>query len=49
MVQVVTTVLKLVPMAVVILWGLASSTVLNMFVVPALYLRFGTPAREVVR
>ena len=37
------------PMAVVILWGLASSTVLNMFVVPALYLRFGTPAREVGR
>lgn len=29
------------PMAVVILCGLASSTVLNMIVVPALYLRFG--------
>lgn len=29
------------PMAVVILCGLTSSTVLNMFVVPALYLRFG--------
>ena len=29
------------PMAVVILWGLVSSTVLNMIVVPALYLRFG--------
>lgn len=29
------------PMAVVILCGLISSTVLNMFVVPALYLRFG--------
>ena len=30
------------PMAVVILWGLLSSTVLNMIVVPALYLRFGS-------
>ncbi len=29
------------PMAVVILFGLLSSTALNMFVVPALYLRFG--------
>ncbi|RIX47580.1 MAG: efflux RND transporter permease subunit [Rhodocyclales bacterium GT-UBC] len=29
------------PMAVVILFGLASSTLLNMVVVPALYLRFG--------
>jgi len=29
------------PMAVVILCGLLSSTVLNMIVVPALYLRFG--------
>ncbi len=29
------------PMAVVILWGLISSTILNMIVVPALYLRFG--------
>jgi len=29
------------PMAIVILCGLVSSTVLNMFVVPALYLRFG--------
>jgi len=28
-------------MAVVILWGLLSSTALNMVVVPALYLRFG--------
>jgi hypothetical protein len=28
-------------MAVVILFGLLSSTVLNMLVVPALYLRFG--------
>jgi Cu/Ag efflux pump CusA len=30
------------PMAVVILCGLASSTLLNMLVVPALYLRFGS-------
>ncbi len=30
------------PMAVVILFGLLSSTVLNMIVVPALYLRFGS-------
>jgi Cu/Ag efflux pump CusA len=28
-------------MAIVILWGLLSSTALNMVVVPALYLRFG--------
>jgi Cu/Ag efflux pump CusA len=32
------------PMAQVILWGLLSSTFLNMIVVPALYLRFGRPA-----
>jgi CzcA family heavy metal efflux pump len=30
------------PMAIVILFGLLSSTVLNMFVVPATYLRFGS-------
>ena len=30
------------PMAIVILYGLLSSTVLNMIVVPALYLRFGS-------
>ncbi len=35
------------PMAVVILFGLASSTVLNMIVVPALYLRFGRISRGV--
>jgi Cu/Ag efflux pump CusA len=29
------------PMAVVILWGLLSSTALNMLVVPAMFLRFG--------
>lgn len=34
------------PMAVVILFGLASSTLLNMLVVPALYLRFGAVRRE---
>jgi CzcA family heavy metal efflux pump len=32
------------PMAIVILCGLATSTLLNMFVVPALYLRYGRPA-----
>ena len=32
------------PMAVVIIGGLLSATVLNMIVVPALYLRFGRPA-----
>lgn len=34
------------PMAVVILFGLLSSTVLNMFVVPSLYLRFGSITRK---
>jgi CzcA family heavy metal efflux pump len=35
------------PMAIVILGGLASSTLMNLFVLPALYLRFGGPsARE---
>jgi Cu/Ag efflux pump CusA len=32
------------PMAIVILCGLATSTLLNMFVVPAIYLRFVSPA-----
>ena len=32
-------------MAVVILGGLITSTVLNLFVVPSLYLRFAKPAR----
>lgn len=36
------------PMAVVILWGLLSSTILNMIVVPALYLRFGAVAKKFV-
>ena len=31
------------PMAIVILGGLVTSTLLNLFVVPALYLRFGKP------
>jgi len=34
------------PMAVVILWGLLSSTILNMIVVPALYLRFGAISKR---
>ncbi|CUW39586.1 putative Heavy metal efflux pump, CzcA family [Magnetospirillum sp. XM-1] len=37
------------PMAVVILCGLVSSTILNMVVVPALYLRFGAVRRELER
>ncbi|ARJ66160.1 multidrug transporter AcrB [Magnetospirillum sp. ME-1] len=37
------------PMAVVILCGLVSSTILNMVVVPALYLRFGSIRREILR
>ena len=36
-------------MAVVILCGLVSSTILNMVVVPALYLRFGSIRRELER
>jgi multidrug efflux pump subunit AcrB len=32
------------PMAIVILCGLASSTILNMAVVPTLYLRYGSVA-----
>jgi Cu/Ag efflux pump CusA len=37
------------PMALVILCGLTTSTALNMFVVPALYLRFGRPAQPAGR
>lgn len=33
------------PMAIVVLGGLLSSTALNMVVVPALFLRYGKPAR----
>jgi Cu/Ag efflux pump CusA len=32
------------PMAIVILGGLVTSTVLNLFIVPPLYLRFARPA-----
>ena len=32
------------PMAIVILFGLLTSMLLNMIIVPALYLRFGRPA-----
>jgi len=35
-------------MAMVILFGLASSTALNMIVVPVLYSRFGRPAASEV-
>ncbi|VAX38973.1 Cobalt-zinc-cadmium resistance protein CzcA; Cation efflux system protein CusA [hydrothermal vent metagenome] len=37
----------LTPMAIVILFGLLSSTMLNMVVVPALFVRFGKPAKPV--
>jgi CzcA family heavy metal efflux pump len=37
------------PMAIVILCGLTSSTLLNMFVVPTLYLRYARPSIEVTR
>jgi hypothetical protein len=33
-------------MAIVILFGLGTSTILNMFVVPALMLRFGSVAAQ---
>jgi Cu/Ag efflux pump CusA len=35
------------PMAVVILGGLVTSTLMNLFIVPALYLRFGKPEAPV--
>jgi Cu/Ag efflux pump CusA len=35
------------PMAIVVLGGLVTSTVLNLFIVPALYLRFGYVAESV--
>lgn len=34
------------PMAIVIMGGLITSTLLNLFVIPSLYLRFATPARR---
>jgi Cu/Ag efflux pump CusA len=34
------------PMAIVILGGLVTSTLLNLFVVPSLYLRFGSRRRS---
>ena len=34
------------PLAIVILGGLVTSTLLNLFVMPSLYLRFGKPRRE---
>jgi Cu/Ag efflux pump CusA len=37
------------PMAVIILGGLFTSTLLNLFVVPAIYLRFGRSAEPVLR
>jgi Cu/Ag efflux pump CusA len=37
------------PMAVVILGGLVTSTLLNLFVVPSLYLRFGRRGSEQTR
>ena len=36
------------PMAIVILGGLVTSTLLNVFVVPSLYLRFGEPRKPPV-
>jgi Cu/Ag efflux pump CusA len=36
------------PLAVVILGGLATSTLLNLFAVPSLYLRFGKPRAALV-
>ena len=34
------------PMAIVILFGLLTSMVLNMIIVPAMYLRFGRPVNQ---
>jgi Cu/Ag efflux pump CusA len=36
------------PMAIVILGGLVTSTLLNLFLLPALYLRFGGASRHAV-
>ena len=35
------------PMAIVIMGGLVTSTLLNLFVVPSLYLQFAKPRRDV--
>jgi Cu/Ag efflux pump CusA len=35
------------PLAVVILGGLVTSTILNLFLMPALYLRFGKSRRDI--
>jgi Cu/Ag efflux pump CusA len=37
------------PLAVVILGGLVTSTLLNLFIVPALYLRYGRPAAQLAK
>src|SRR5688500_19270371 len=37
------------PMAIVILFGLLTSMLLNMLIVPALYFRFGVPQTNVAR
>jgi CzcA family heavy metal efflux pump len=37
------------PLAVVILGGLVTSTLLNLFIVPALYLKYGRPARTMIQ
>jgi Cu/Ag efflux pump CusA len=37
------------PMAIVILGGLITSTLLNLFVLPSLYLRFGDESRRVLQ
>jgi Cu/Ag efflux pump CusA len=34
------------PLAIVVVGGLVTSTLLNLFVVPPLYLRFGRPATK---
>ena len=37
------------PMAVIIVGGLVTSTLLNLFIVPSLYLRFGRPRHDDTR
>jgi Cu/Ag efflux pump CusA len=36
------------PLAVVILGGLVTSTILNLFLIPALYLQFGKSKRDAI-